>query len=75
MEAGMILYQICVEGRYQAFDGRGKFVSKKVYLSPPSQREIEDFMDRCCNTKPPNNLLDLDRSTAKVVVFELIVSE
>ena len=68
---GTVLYQICAKGRYASFDGETKYYSKNVYINKPTQDEIDSFVDRCCNSKYPNSLYDLDRNTVETFIVEL----
>jgi len=70
---GTVLYQICVKGSYANFDGETKYYSKNVYLEKPSQKEIDEFVYRCCNNEHPKNLFDLDIDTVETFILELEV--
>ena len=71
---GTTLYQIHVTGEWQNFAGENKFVSKKVYLTSPSQEEIDEFIDKCTG-KFKSSLYDLNPDTVIVKILELIISE
>ena len=71
------LFQLCAKGSYLNFDGKNKYYSKFVYVKPPSQLEIDNFIQRCCNNTHPNNLYDIDINTVEISVLniELINNE
>ena len=71
---GTILYQICCEGNRKSFSGLGKFQSKKIYLTQPTQDQINDFIERCCNSKHPYHLYDLEREGLTVKIHELEIA-
>lgn len=70
---GQLVYQICAKGRYFNFEGETKYYSKKVYVEKPSQKEIDEFIYRCCNSEHPKNLFDLDFDTVETFILELEV--
>jgi hypothetical protein len=67
------VYQIACSGEYKSTEGHGKYSSKKVYKHTPTQDEIDDFIDKCCNSVFPNDLFDLDINTVTVRINELII--
>lgn len=71
---GTVLYQIVVSGPYKIFSGKNKYYSKNVYLQKPTQKDIDDFIKKCCNNEPPNNLTDLDDDNIQMSIIELIVN-
>lgn len=71
---GTILYQIIASGPYKTFSGTNKYYSKNVYLQKPTQRDVDDFIKKCCNNEPPNDLFDLDEDNVKIGIVELIVN-
>jgi len=68
-----ILYQIVCSGDYKSCEGNGRYSSKKVYKHEPTQSEIDEFIDKCCNSVFPNDLFDLDIKTVTVRINELII--
>ena len=68
---GTVLYQICAKGKYASFDGKTKYYSKNAYINKPSQDEIDSFIDKCCNSKHPKNLYDLEKETVEIFIVEL----
>lgn len=70
---GTVLFQICAKGKYANFDGETKYYSKHVYLEKPSQKEIDAFVYKCCNSEHPKNLFDLDIDTVETYILELEV--
>jgi hypothetical protein len=70
---GTVLYQICAKGIYKVVECKAHYYSKDVYINKPSQKEIDKFIDRCCNNKHPNNLWDLDKDTVKISLIELML--
>lgn len=65
------IYQICIQGEYKNFDGKGRYNSKKVYINTPSKDEIDKFIVRCCHSDSKKDLMDLDESTIKISILEL----
>lgn len=65
------VYQIKCIGQYKNIEGEGKFNSKQIYVNYPTQEQINDFVDRCCNSRHPHNLYDLDINNIKTIVLEL----
>lgn len=57
MNSGDTLYQIVAEGQYTSWSERGKYMSQKVFTSPPSEDEIEEFKQACA--KSNGELLDM----------------
>lgn len=72
---GTVLYQIVAEGIYKHIDGKGRHVSKKVFLSPPTSKDIDEFLEKCCNSAHPGDIYDLEKSSVKVTVTELVVAK
>ena len=69
-----ILYQICVEGERKHFDQMGKFSSKILYLNPPTQKDIDNFIDKCCNSTHPNDLYDIVKNdNIRIKILELTI--
>ena len=66
----MKIYQIYIKGKYINFGGEGKIFSQKVYRKEPSQKDINKFIDKCCNNKHPNDLLDLKEDTTEISIVE-----
>ena len=67
-----IIYQIHAKGKYKHFEGdEGKYHSQKVYKGNPTQKDINKFIDRCCNNKHPDDLMDLDEDTVEIKIVEL----
>jgi len=75
MKEGTRLYQICAKGRYALFEGETIYYSKKVYLNEPTTENIDEFIEKCCNSNVPNNLYDLDRKTVQIYILELEISK
>ena len=71
---GTVLYQICAKGKYASFDGETKYYSKNAYINRPTKKEIDTFVDRCCNSEHPMNLYNLDKSTVEIFIVELAIS-
>jgi hypothetical protein len=65
------VYQIKCIGHYKNIEGEGKFNSKQIYVNYPTQEQINDFVDRCCNSEHPHSLYDLDINNIKTIVLEL----
>ena len=65
------IYQILIKGKYKTFHSDGKYHSQKVYREEPTQKDINKFIDACCNSEHPNDLMDLDEDTVTVKILEL----
>lgn len=71
-----ILYQICVEGNHKHFESNGKFSSKILYLNPPTQKDIDNFIYKCCNSKHPNDLYDIVKNdNIRIKILELTIGD
>lgn len=72
---GTELFQICVEGKYKNFENKNKYSSKKVYLEEPTQKEIDEFVKKCCKSEDLGlSMYDLDEKTITIKIHKLIVS-
>lgn len=65
------VYQIKVVGGRKNLESTGTFNSKQIYLNYPTQEQIDSFVFRCCNSKHPHTLYDLDINNIKTIVLEL----
>ena len=45
----MTIYQIFVDGCSAVFGSPFRMHSKDVFTAPPSEDDIENFIDRCCD--------------------------
>ena len=71
-----IIYQICVEGDRKHFESKGKFNSKNLYLNSPTQKDIDNFVDKCCNSKHPNDLYDIVKNdNIRIKILALTIGE
>ncbi len=73
--AGKIIYQIKAEGYLKCFDGKKTYSSRKVFVNTPSESDVEEFIDSCCDSPDGNNFFDLDRKGLKTFIVELTLIE
>ena len=52
----MTIYQIFVEGCSAVFESPFRMHSRDVFTAPPSEKDIENFIDRCCDESCLNTL-------------------
>lgn len=71
----MKVFQIVVHGIYKSFENKAKFHSKEVYINKPTQKDIDAFVDKCCNSDYPSNFYDLKKETVEVIIVQLNVIE
>ncbi len=75
MEIGTTIYQISASGLLRYLDGTHTFQSRKVFLTEPTQNDIDEFLDACCDAEHPNDLFNLERENIKTKILKLQLSE
>lgn len=68
----MTVYQILVEGSHSAVDGRFTRLSKEVFIEKPSQKVLDEFVEKCTDRK---HLFALDKEQpyeVKLLELELV---
>jgi len=66
-------YQLVATGNYNNFEGSsGKFHSKLIWKQPPSQKNIDEFIQKCTST---DDLFSLNPQSIKISIVELNLEE